>query len=252
MPDLTEEQLKLETQKCHKAESEAKKFKGMAMTYFDRFCWEVQRRRDIMDKQKQAALGKGPKPSVKKEFQLHEINTQNLQDPVVDGSQEVAYLGQGTFGIVKVQMYRNLPVAVKEYLPRCLAADVKQEAAILSHLCHPYLPLLIRVCTTATPLCLVMQFHGVDTLRSLTIWKELQSHQLIHAGSGWPILTGQLIEALRYLHTEAECVHIDIKPDNILLTTAKLHLSWSSKADLPDFPYQIVLILIDFGKATTM
>lgn len=247
--DLKEEQLKLETEKREKAESEAKKYRGMATTYFERFCWEVQQRRDIMHKEKQGALGKGPSPSVKTQFSLHEINEQNLQDPVVNGKQEVVYLGRGAFGIVKVQLYRDILVAVKEYLPRSLAADVKQEAALVSRLCHPYLPLLIGVCTTSAPLRLVMQFHGVDALKSLTIWKELQSHQLIHAGSGWLILTGQLMEALRYLHIEAECLHNDIKPDNILLTSTSLQPLSSSKAELPDFPYQIVLI--DFGKGTT-
>lgn len=244
---MKEGELKLETEKRDRAECEAKKFKDMATTYFERFCWEVQQRRDIMRKQKQTAL---PSPSVKTVFVLHEINVQNLQDPVVDGKQEVVYLGRGAFGIVKVQFYRDLLVAVKEYQPRSLVADVKQEAALVSHLCHPYLPLLIGICTTAAPLRLVMQFHGVDALKSVTIGKELQSHQLIHAGSGWLILTGQLMEALRYLHTEAECLHNDIKADNILLTSTSMQPSSSSKADLPDFPYQIVLI--DFGKGTTM
>ena len=248
--DSKEEQLKLETEKREKAESELKKFRGMATTYFERFCWEVQQRRDIMDKQKQVALGKAPSPSVKTQFLLHEINEQNLQDPVVDGKQEVVYLGRGSFGIVKVQLYREILVAVKEYQPRSLAADVKQEAALVSRLCHPYLPLLIGVCTTSAPFRLVMQFHGVDALKSLTILKELESHQLIHAGSGWLILTGQLMEALRYLHIEAECLHNDIKADNILLTSTSLQPTSSSKAELPDFPYQIVLI--DFGKGTTM
>ena len=77
--DSKEEQLKLETKKHKKAESESKKFRGTATTYFESFCWEVQQRRDIMHKQKQAALGKAPSPSVKTQFLLHEINEQNLQ-----------------------------------------------------------------------------------------------------------------------------------------------------------------------------
>lgn len=148
-----------------------------------------------------------------------------------------------------MQLYREILVAAKEYLPRSLADGVKQEAALVSHLCNPYLLLLIGVCTTSPPFHLEMQFHGIDALMLLTILKKLESHQLIHVGSGWLILTGQLMEALQYLHTEAECLHNDIKADNILLTSTNLQLISSSKAKLPDYPYQIVLI--NFGKGTT-
>ena len=56
------------------------------------------------------------------------------------------------------------------------------------------------------------------------------------------------MEALRYLHTEAECFHNDIKADNILLSSTSVQPISSSKAELPDFPYQIALI--DFGNGT--
>ena len=57
------------------------------------------------------------------------------------------------------------------------------------------------------------------------------------------------MEALQYLHTEAECLHNDIKADNILLASTSLQLISISKAELPHYPYQIVLI--NFGKRTT-
>ena len=50
-----------------------------------------------MHKQKQAALGQAPSTSVKG-LLLHEINEQNLQDPVVNGKQEVVYLWRRSFG----------------------------------------------------------------------------------------------------------------------------------------------------------
>ena len=248
---LTEDAVRLEQTKRVQAESDVKKYKGMARTYFDRFCWEVQERRDIMKKDRLAALGKHQGPSTSKSEQIfHEINPDNLQDPIVAGKQEAVYVGRGSFGIVKVQVYHGIKVAVKEYLARCVEHDVRREAAFLSHLCHPFLPLLIGICTRQMPLRLVTQFHGVKSLNALTLWKELQTHQVIAAGSGWLILTGQLMEALRYLHMEAKCVHNDIKPDNILITAAEQDLPSTSRADLPDFQYQIVLI--DFGKATTI
>ena len=38
---LTEDAVRLEQTKRVQAESDVKKYKGMARTYFDRFCWEV-------------------------------------------------------------------------------------------------------------------------------------------------------------------------------------------------------------------
>ena len=59
------------------------------------------------------------------------------------------------------------------------------------------------------------------------------------------------MEAMQYLHSRAECLHIDIKCNNLLLTKSDLSsVPSSSKADLPAFNSQIVLI--DFGKATTI
>ena len=182
------------------------------------------------------------------EFLNNQINPDNLQDPFVDGEQNSVYLGRGSFGIVKVQFYRGLKVAVKQFLARCFKEDIKREAALLSRFCHPYLLLLIGVCFTANPMKIVMQFHGVDHLEALTVAKELETHKYISAGSGWLILTAQLMEALRYLHQEVECLHNDIKCDNLLITVTQDTLPSSSKVDLPPFKYQ--LILIDFGKST--
>ena len=33
-------------------ESDAKIFEGMARTYFDQYCWEVQRRKEVMKREK--------------------------------------------------------------------------------------------------------------------------------------------------------------------------------------------------------
>lgn len=64
------------------------------------------------------------------------------------------------FSIVKVQKYRGILVAVKEYLPRTLSEDVKHEARILTRLCHPYVPCLLVVCVSKKPMRLIMQFEG--------------------------------------------------------------------------------------------
>ena len=43
-----------------------------------------------------------------------EIQVSMLSDPVVDGTVQEEYLGRGSSGVVKLQMYRGLYAAVKE------------------------------------------------------------------------------------------------------------------------------------------
>lgn len=45
-------------------------------------------------------------------------------------------MGQGSFAVVKLKLFRGIQVAVKELQPRTLLADVKKEAYILAQLSH--------------------------------------------------------------------------------------------------------------------
>ena len=81
---------------------------------------------------------------------------------LLDINQEERYAGRGSFGIVKVQSFRGILVAVKMFLPRSLKADVYSEASILQHLCHPYLLHLIGVCIKQKPFSIVMQYHAFN------------------------------------------------------------------------------------------
>ena len=257
---LAQDNIKVEEKMRKKAQGEAAKYKGMARTYFDRYCWEVQQRRTVMKEYRLETIkkllpGKSDRNQDTKTVYVHnEINPANLLNPLIKGERKDVYLGRGSFGIVKMQMYRGLKVAVKEYLPRSVLDDVKREASFLSHLCHPYLPLLIGITTKDKRLRLVMQFHGVSDFKASTMWDELKEHQLIQAGSGWLILTIQLLEALKYLHTEVEFLHNDIKANNILLTrySPENWISPSSSSgsisEAVSFNFQVVLI--DFGKAS--
>ena len=67
-------------------------------------------------------------------------------------------------------------MAVKEFLPRSLKADVMHEASILVGLCHPYLPFLLGICTKEQPLRIVMQFHAfkVSIKNTLYVTKSSQ------------------------------------------------------------------------------
>lgn len=248
---LAQEQCALEEKLRAAAEAEARKFKGMVKTYFDRFCWEVeQREADKQNGRSQRPGSTSRSAGATGKCAVHEISAKNLEDPIIDGEQKAVYVGRGSFAIVRAQMYRGMKVAVKEFLPRSIKDDLLREVEVLSHLCHPYLPLLLGVCSSSQPLCLVMQFHGVDNFQTLILGDELRQHKRICAGSGWLIITGQLMEALRYLHEDAGYLHNDIKADNILLSSTRLDLLPSeSRMSYPEFPYQI--ILIDFGKASS-
>ena len=68
------------------------------------------------------------------------------------------YIGRCSFGVVRVQIYRGIKVAVKELLPRSLASDVRHEAGILAMFCHPYLPLLFGIHTATQPYKIVMHY----------------------------------------------------------------------------------------------
>ena len=50
-----------------------------------------------------------------------------LHDPASANSE--VFLGQGSFAVVKLKLFRGIPVAVKELQPRTLLAD----SATLSH-----------------------------------------------------------------------------------------------------------------------
>ena len=124
-----------------------------------------------------------------------------------DINQQECYVGRGSFGVVKVQSFRGIQVAVKVFLPRSLKADVYTEASILQLLCHTYVPLLIGVCIKQQPFSIVMQFHGFKGLEASTIDKELMHNHF--TGRMWILLATQLLEAIHYLHEEAKVLHND-------------------------------------------
>ena len=156
---------------------------------------------------------------------------------LVDINQKQWYAGRGSFGIVKIQEFRGIQVAVKTFLPRSLKCDVYHEASILQRLCHPYLPLLMGICVIQQPFCIVMQFHGFRGLEASTIADQLMNRNHFTSHS-WLLLVTQLLEAIHYLHEEAKILHNDIQCNNILVAQS----FYASEN------YQIVLI--DFGKAT--
>ena len=155
-----------------------------------------------------------------------------LKDPLLDGEHKECYIGRGLFGVVRLQEFRGITVAVKEFLPRTVCEDVTNEAHILTSLCHPYLPLLFGVCLKEEPYRLVMQFHETDG-KSVTLFQELRVKKADYGDFSERIFAfcAQLVEAVHYLHHEVEILHNDISTTNIVLDNNHI-------------------VLIDFGKAT--
>ena len=73
---------------------------------------------------------------------------------------------------MRLQQYRGMRDAVKEFLPRMLKEDIQAEAKILSKLCHPFLPHLFGTSLSSNPMKLVSQFHGISD-ETITLAKQL-------------------------------------------------------------------------------
>lgn len=157
------------------------------------------------------------------------------------------FIGRGSFGVVKCQMYRGIYVAVKEFLPHTLQESVMKEARMLFNLCHPYLPLLLGVCVSKLPYILVVQYYGIG-IKSVTFRRELREKKIVLTYPTWIILCAQIVEALRYLHTEVGLLHNDLKGDNVLITDCK-HTGekWTNNSFCL---CKLQIVLVDFGKAT--
>ncbi len=97
---------------------------------------------------------------------LHEIESSLLTNIIdEEGHQTELFVGRGYFGIVRIQLCRNINVAVKEFLPHTVTSDVKIEANILARFSHPYLPYLFGIVIKELPYQIVMQYHGISGLR---------------------------------------------------------------------------------------
>ena len=215
-------------------------YQGMSRTYWERWRWELEKRKEAMIELKK----KYPSKKCPSVCMLQEITPSMLTEVDSQNTSE-SYVGRGSFGIVKVQKYRGILVAVKEYLPRTLSNDVVYEARVLARLCHPYVPCLLGVCTAQKPMRLVMQFEGIlvdGVPKALTLdYLFSSSIQLVPINSiqDWILVCVQIMEALFYLHENAEILHDDIKADNVLVTRTPTYSDCH-------------IVLADFGKATPL
>lgn len=192
-------------------------YRCMAKTYWERWRYELEERKDNLMKEKQFRFNlmhcvKSPGTASTPSSTLPLIDRSMLIDPVQCESDKDIFVGRGSFGIIKFQQYRGIQVAVKEFLPRTRAESVRYEASILLKLSHPYVPLLLGICTNQYPFIMVMQYHGIDG-RCVTLQKELIQKQIFPSGScrSWLVMMSELGEAIRYLHEDVNIIHNDIK-----------------------------------------
>ena len=249
MAGLKQELIKERTESS-KRQKEALRYKNMARSYWERWQWELHKRKEAIKEQLRIVKQiPSTLPKAQATALLHEVCPDLLHDPVKsDGSTTKEYIGRGSFAVVCLQLYRGFHVAVKEFLPRSVRADVIHEAMVLTKLCHPYLPYLFGVCTSSLPLRIIMQFHGIGS-KPLTLAQELMSNRHVVCDSNaWLLLCSQLMEAILYLHTQIEIIHNDIKCNNILLADSPSIATSSSSHN--ELPLQHHIVLIDFGKAT--
>ncbi len=157
------------------------------------------------------------------------------------------------FSLVRLQLYRGIKVAVKEFRPHTICEDVKYEATILATLNLPY---VFGVCTRSRPHRIVMQFHGIDS-ETVTLYRELSEHPIgITQPMMWLVICVQVLEPVQYIHSH-KILHNDIKSNNILITTSPFgsssgaSIAATGPSALIDVrAYDRHIVLIDFGKAT--
>ena len=218
-------------------------YRRMARSYWERWQWELRQRKEAMLRER-AMSTHSSNPTKVCVTNLLEIDHTLLHDPVRDGSEKEVYLGQGSFGVVKLKLFRGIKVAVKELQPRTVLSDVRNEAHTLAKLCHPFLPYLFGVCTVLQPYRIIMQFHGLrETTTSLTLSTAIIRKRICDEYA-WIGISIQIMQALAYLHDEALILHNDITTSNILLT--------DSTTEKPSLSNYIQIVLIDFGKATPL
>ena len=204
-----EEHLKTSKREIKKANNQIVTLKCMTRTFWECWRWEVEKRKEEFLLNRSARVDHVSKSSVHS-HNIHLIDSCSLHN---SGEAE-CYLGRGSFGVVTYKMYRKSTLE-----------DVEHEARMMDCLCHPFLPYLFGICTTAKPFKIVIQFHGfIDNYNSpLSI--TVRRQQCIGLNdTDWISTCAQLLEALDYLHNEAFIIHNDS-------TKVQLHC-WHSRAHL--------------------
>lgn len=243
---ILEAQVQLESTLRSEAEKKLVLYKNMCRSYWERWHWELQQRKDSMLIERRTHSGNSIDNLVLK---IHEIDPDLLQNPKSnDDKDEEVYIGRGSFAVVQLQTYRGLKVAVKRLLPNTAVADVNKEAQILAQLCHPNLPYLFGVVTSKPPYKIVMQYHGLsEHTMSVTLSDVLCDPSNLYDQNVFLLLCAQIAEAVRYLHDEVKILHNDLKCNNVVICDS---ISEVARSSTYTHSSNVQIVLIDFGKAT--
>jgi len=165
---------------------------------------------------------------------MREINPDFLE------YRSISPIGSGSYGDCYTAKYRGIDVVVKRAKTREAKEDNKRvirevmhEGEVINALGdYDGLPLLFGVITVKAPICLVLQFHGVQ-MKSLTL-SQAAEKGLIRSQNSCMAIFNEICETLQYVHSKG-FLHNDIKSNNVML---------EERPDTGYFP-----ILIDFGKS---
>ena len=65
-------------------------------------------------------------------FHIPEIDSSMLSDPFLNGEKQGSYVGRGSFGVAKLELYRGIFVAVKELLQRSVKDTCRPLSSLLT------------------------------------------------------------------------------------------------------------------------
>lgn len=110
---VLEAQVQLQSTLRSEAEKKLVLYKNMCRSYWERWHWELQQRKDSMSIERRTISRKSNDKNLV--LKVHEINPDLLQNPKIsDSSDEEVYIGRGSFAVVQLQTYRGLKVTVKK------------------------------------------------------------------------------------------------------------------------------------------
>lgn len=143
-------------------------------------------------------------------------------------------VARGSYGMCHVGLYGATNVAVKK-IERWNDSNM-EEAMILRKIRHPNIQMFLGLAWQGNDAHVISKFHSVNG-RSVTL--ENAGEKKLLSEENWRDTASQVLDAVKYLHREAEILHNDIKPNNIVVEHGR-----NASVLIP--------ILIDFGKACSI